>query len=60
MVLTTGSGKDSTFVGLVELLRTVANETETEKPRIWHRIQQQLSLTSYLIGAAADSLKETL
>ena len=60
MMLTKGSGKDSTFTGLVELLKEVKNGTPTEKPEIWNRITQQLSLTSYLIGAAADSLKETL
>ena len=60
MVLTTISGKDSQFIELVELLKAVANATEKEKPEMWNRIKEQLWLTSYLIGTAADSLEDRL
>ncbi|XP_046440416.1 glutamate carboxypeptidase 2-like [Daphnia pulex] len=45
-----------TFAGLVDLFKTVGNRTE--QPNTWRQIKQHLSAISFLIGAAADSLRE--
>lgn len=47
-----------TFAGLVDLFKTVGNQTEAEQPGTWRQIKQHLSAISFLIGAAADSLRE--
>ncbi len=47
-----------TFAGLVDLFKTVGNRTAVEQPQIWRKIKQHLSVITYLIGAAADSLRE--
>jgi hypothetical protein len=33
---------------------------EEQQPKLWRQIKQHLSVIAYLIGAAADSLKESL
>lgn len=47
-----------TFAGLVDLFKTVGNRTEVQQPETWKKIKQHLSAIAYLIGAAADSLRE--
>ncbi|KZS01053.1 Uncharacterized protein APZ42_002404, partial [Daphnia magna] len=47
-----------TFAGLVDLFKTVGNQTEAEQPGTWRQIKQHLSAISFLIGAAADSLRK--
>ncbi|XP_045032147.1 glutamate carboxypeptidase 2 [Daphnia magna] len=47
-----------TFAGLVDLFKTVGNQTEAEQPGTWRQIKQHLSAISFLIGTAADSLRE--
>ena len=46
-----------TFAGLLDLLKSVGNQTEVEQPQLWRQIKQHLSVLAYLIGSAADSLK---
>jgi len=46
------------FAGLVDLLAHVGDQTMQQDPITWAKIQQHLSVISFMIGEAARSLNE--
>ena len=46
----------SSFAGLTDLLESVGNQTEIEKPKEWAQIKQHLSVIAYRIQSASKSL----
>jgi len=48
------------FSGLTDLLESVGNQTEVQKPAEWALIKEHLSVIAFMIQAAGKSLSDDL